>query len=184
MRTADPLPRVADGVVLRRLAASDLPAFQSYRHDPQLARYQGWTAMADSEATSFLAGMGAATLLRPGVWSQIGIANASSPVLIGDIGLLLDSDGEHVEIGFTLESQSQGRGLATAAVAAAIDLVFELTAAERVVGITDARNLPSIRLLERVGMTRTDAREAMFREEPCIEHSYAISRFACLRANR
>lgn len=173
---ADPLPRFADGVVLRRLALSDLPVFQAYRNDPLLAKYQGWTAKSDTEASAFLNEMSAATLLQPGEWSQIGIADPDGLGLMGDIGLLLAHDGLEVEIGFTLRGESQGRGIAAAAVREAINLVFEQTNADRVLGITDARNLQSIRLLQRVGMQITGSRVAIFREEPCVEHIYAILR--------
>jgi RimJ/RimL family protein N-acetyltransferase len=54
--------------------------------------------------------------------------------------------------GFTLSRKSQGRGLATEAVRGAIYLIFERTPALRVHAVTDARNLPCIRLLERIGM--------------------------------
>ena len=175
MYNASPLPRNADGIVLRRLSPSDLAVFQSYRRDPDLGRYQGWTATSDDEAAVFLREVSTAPLLQAGAWSQIGIAGARTLELIGDIGLLLAADGRHVEIGFTLMPQAQGRGLGTAAVREAIILVFQMTAAERVLGITDARNLSSIRLLERVGMHRTGSRSALFRGDPCVEHIYAIS---------
>jgi RimJ/RimL family protein N-acetyltransferase len=176
MRTADPLPRVAGKVVLRRLAASDLAAFQAYRHDALLGQYQGWSAISDAEATAFLDEMNSAPLLEPGEWSQIGIATSDSQTLIGDIGLFLASDGRHAEIGFTLRRESQGRGVATTAVREAINLVFEHTAVERVLGITDARNLRSIRVLERVGMHKSDSRSVLFRGEPCLEYVYAVAR--------
>ena len=117
------------------------------------------------EAATFLTEMSAATLLQPGIWSQIGIADPDGVCLIGDIGLLLAPDGRQVEIGVTLRRQSQGRGIATAAVQEAIHLVFEQTNAERVVGIADARNLQSIRLLQRVGMHMTGSCDAVFREQ-------------------
>ena len=120
--------------------------------------------------------MSALELLQPGAWSQIGIAKSHDQVLIGDVGLFVASDGQQVEIGFTLRRESQGHGLATAAVREAINLVFEQTQATVVLGITDARNLPSIRLLERVGMHKTETRSAIFRGEPCLEHVYAVSR--------
>jgi aminoglycoside 6'-N-acetyltransferase len=176
MHSVDLLPRIANRVVLRRLAVSDLAAFQSYRHDAVLGQYQGWSATSNAEATSFLAEMNTSELLQPGTWSQIGIADFDGQTLIGDIGLFLASDGRHAEIGFTLRRDSQGRGLATTAVREAINLVFEHTKAEKVFGITDARNLSSIRLLERVGMCKTDSRSAMFRGEACLEHIYVISR--------
>ena len=112
------------------------------------------------------------------MWSQIGIAKSDDDSLIGDIGLLLAHDGTYAEIGFTLRRQSQGQGIATIVVREAINLVFELTEAERIVGITDARNLSSIRLLERVGMRKIESANAVFRGEPCVEYTYALSRQA------
>ena len=162
--------------MLRRLAVSDLAAFQAYRHDVVLGKYQGWSAASDAEAKSFLAEMNASELLRPGTWSQIAIADPASQALLGDIGLFLSSDGRHAEIGFTLRRELQGRGVATAAVREAINLVFEHTKAQKVLGITDTRNLPSIRLLERVGMHKAESRPAMFRGEACLEHVYVVLR--------
>jgi len=172
----DPLPRIAGDVVLRRLAASDLPAFQAYRSDPLLGKYQDWTVKTDAETEAFLIRMSAVKLLQPGEWSQIGIANLDGLGLIGDIGLFLRSEGHDAEIGFTLRRESQGRGIGTAAVREAIGLVFEQTNGDRVLGIVDARNLASIRLLQRVGMHMAESRTVMFRDEPCLEHIFAISR--------
>ncbi len=172
---ADPLPRIVAGAVLRRLAVSDLPAFQAYRNDSLLGRYQGWSAKSDAEAGAFLARMSAAELFEPGVWAQIGIADLHG-LLIGDIGLLLATDGQHAEIGITLRRESQGCGIGTAAAREAIDILFERTDAESVLGIADARNAQSIRLLQRVGMRMLESRSAVYRDEPCIDHVYAVTR--------
>ncbi|MBJ6982156.1 GNAT family N-acetyltransferase [Luteimonas sp. MC1572] len=172
----DPLPRLAGAAMLRRLAPSDLAAFQAYRHDAELGRYQGWAPVPDDDAREFLRHMGAAELLRPGTWCQIGIAQAVDAALIGDIGLLLSSDATTLEIGFTLRRESQGQGLATLAVAEAIAMVFEHTPAQRVIGIADVRNLASTRLLERLGMAKIETRTVISAGEPCTEHVYAIGR--------
>ena len=176
IRSLDGLPLIANGVVLRRLAAGDLGAFQAYRHDALLGRYQGWSATSDDDAALLIAEMSTAELFQEGVWFQIGIADAADMALIGDIGLLLINGGQDMEIGFTLQRASQRRGLATDAVREVIAFAFEQTQAERVLGITDARNLSSIRLLERVGMRKTASSSAVFRGEPCIELTYAVSR--------
>ena len=168
----DLLPRAAGGVVLRRLATRDLAEFQSYRQDPELGRYQGWVATPDDDARDFLSHMNQAVLLQPGTWCQIGIADANSLTLIGDIGLILARDASQAEIGFTLRRQSQGHGLATAAVKEAIALVFKSTSAKKVVGIADTRNLASIRLLERVGMIKVETRSAKSRGKRCTEFVY------------
>lgn len=175
-RATDPLPRSAGIVVLRRLATADLRAFQAYRQDAELGRYQGWVATPDEDARELLSHMSRAELLQPGVWCQIGIADASTLELIGDIGLILAADSSRAEIGFTLRRQSHGRGLAAAAVKEAIALVFEGTAARKVVAAADERNTSSVRLLERVGMRKVETRDANFRGEGCTELVYAIDR--------
>lgn len=175
---ADRLPRHGDGIVLRRLHTSDLAAFQTYRADPDLGRYQGWSSMTDAQALAFLQDVQSAPLFQAGEWMQIGIAEPESLALLGDIGLFLSDDASEAEIGFTLARPAHGRGLATAAVGAALQLVFEATAVRRVLGITDARNHASIRLLERVGLRRIEERHTVFRGEPCIEWVYALGREA------
>lgn len=172
----EPLPRVANGIALRRLTTVDLPAFQAYRCDAEVGRYQGWTPMADAAAIDFLAEMNRANLFQPGAWCQIGIADAGSHDLIGDVGLYLSDDAQHAEIGFTLRPQSQGQGLASATVRETLSFIFEQTKVSHVKGITDARNMPSICLLERIGMRRVETRSTVFRDEPCVEYVYAISR--------
>ena len=173
---AESLPRIAAGIILRRLTTADLPAFQAYRSDAQLGLYQGWSPMSDEEALAFLSEMSTAPLFRPGSWTQIGIAEAPSHSLSGDIGLFLAEDSRHAEIGFTLSRHAQGRGVATTAVREAIKLIFDCTSVDRVLGITDVRNSASVRLLERVGMDRIEARNTVFRGEPCEEWVYAVAR--------
>lgn len=170
------LPRSCHGVTLRRLAVKDLAAFQAYRHDAELGRFQGWVPTSNAEAAAFLARMSTAGPLQAGAWLQIGIAEDSMDLLIGDIGLLLDENGRQVEIGFSLRRESQGRGVATMAVTQAIDLVFQHTATERIIAVTDARNLACIRLLERIGMRKVRSASMVFRDEECIEHTYDLAR--------
>jgi RimJ/RimL family protein N-acetyltransferase len=178
MRTSKPdcLPRSTPRLLLRRLASGDLKDFQAYRHDPEVGRYQGWLPTDDRAAETFLAEMGRIDIFQPGVWFQLGIADRSSGRLIGDIGICVAMDGNEAEIGFSLCADAQGRGLATEAVREAVALLFEQAGVARVVGITDARNLPSIRLLERVGMRRQQTVAALFRGEPCQEHHYAMAK--------
>jgi RimJ/RimL family protein N-acetyltransferase len=163
-------------VAIRRLRETDLRAFQAYRHDPQLGLYQGWQPQSDQQALAFIAETSRAPLFPLGQWVQLGIAERTGDRLIGDIGICVAADGGQAEIGFTLEAAAQGRGLATEAVRAAIGLVFERTAVARVVAVTDARNLPSVRMLDRLGMRRVETVPAVFRGEACVEHVYTLSR--------
>lgn len=170
------LPREFPGGRLRRLHPRDLAPFQAYRAIPDLGRYQGWSPMSDAEASEFINEMQLAPLFTPGHWVQLGIAEPVSDTLVGDVGLYLSEDGADGEVGFTLQPSSQGRGLASFAVSAALELLFSASRVTRVLGITDERNLPSIKLLERLGFQYTESREVVFRGEPCSERVYALVR--------
>ncbi|MEO7244186.1 MAG: GNAT family protein, partial [Rubrivivax sp.] len=138
--------------------------------------YQGWSPMAPDEALRFIEQMASAELLIPGAWVQLAIARADGGGLVGDIGLHVHADGKTAEVGVTVAPSAQGQGYGSAAVAAAISLLFDHTAVSRVVGITDRRNLPSVRLLERVGMRRAETRRTVFKGVPCTEWVYAVRR--------
>jgi len=170
------LPCEFPGGRLRRLHPRDLAAFQAYRSLPELGRYQGWSPMSDAEALQFLDEVHHSPLFAPGHWAQLGIAEPTSDALVGDIGLYLSEDGTSGEVGFTLHPAFQGRGVATLAVREALQVFFSATSATSVLGITDERNLPSVRLLERIGFEFTESRQVVFRGEPCTERVYVLSR--------
>lgn len=172
----DLLPRSGSRVTLRRLSGADLSLFQAYRHDDAVGRYQHWTPQTDSQAQAFLEEMSRIPLFPDDEWVQLGVADKSTDLLIGDIGVCVSGCGAKAELGFTLAAQSQGRGLGTEAVDLAIKLVFKSTAAAQIVCITDERNARSIRLLQRIGMQRVSLEPSEFRGAPCVEHVYVISR--------
>jgi RimJ/RimL family protein N-acetyltransferase len=173
----DALPRTTARLVLRRFDARDLAAFQAYRCDPEVGRYQGWSVLDDAGAAAFLAGMAEVRIGVPGEWFQIAVADKSTDALVGDIGIGFDKDRAGVgEIGFSLAPSAQGRGLGTEAVRCALALLFESGQVVVVEGITDARNAPSIRLLERIGMRLVRTQQTLFKGETCTERVYTVSR--------
>ena len=96
--------------------------------------------------------------------------------MVGDLGIFISNNEQQAEIGFTLSRRAHGRGLATRAVHLAITLIFESTPVQKIVGITDTRNLASVKLLERVGMQRRETLAGAFKGQPCQEYVYAVSR--------
>ena len=175
--SADALPRTTDRLVLRRFAAGDLAPFQSYRGDSDVGRYQGWSMMDDAVAAAFIARMAVALIGVPGEWFQIAVADKSTGVLVGDIGIGLDPNRTGVaEIGFSMAPSAQRRGMGSEAVRAALALLFARADVEIIEGITDARNIPSIRLLERVGMRLDRTQETPFKGAMCAEHVFSLTR--------
>ena len=172
----DFLRREFPGGRVRRLRCSDRRAFQAYRSEAELGRYQGWEPMSEQGAFDFLYGMSLVRGFRRGDWIQLGIAEAGTDWLIGDIGMYWSEGGSYGEGGDTLRTSSQGRGLATAAVRAVIELFFGQTEARWVQAVTDERNVASVRLLERLGFVHLATRAARFRGQPCVDLEYRLER--------
>ena len=175
---ADPLPRTTARTLLRRLNVDDLPAFQAYRHDAEVGKYQGWSATSDAQARAFLAQMNAAPAFVAGEWFQIGIADRhhQSDLLLGDVGACVSADGDSAQIGFSLARSHQGRGIAHEALAEVIALLFGVSSVSRIIAVTDARNVPAIKLLIALGMRQVETKVAIFRGEACDEHTFALAR--------
>ena len=170
----DPLPWTSARLTLRRFHAEDLPRFQAYRHDAEVGRYQGWDPLSDEEARAFLAEMSEAPFGQPGRWLQIAIADRADDILLGDLGLFVAASGAESELGITLASAAQGKGLAEEAARALIEGLRTHTQVRRLVAITDTRNTPSARLLRRLGMTLEAESEAEFQGEPCREWHFSL----------
>jgi len=170
----DPLPWTSERLALRRFRRDDLRRFQAYRHDPEVARYQGWDPVPDEQAREFLAEMAEAPFGQPDEWLQIAIADPAD-ALIGDIGLFTSASGAEAELGITLAREAQGSGLAEEAARMLIDGLRAHTAVRRLVGITDTRNLPSARLLRRLGMELEAEKPGELRGEPCREWYFALA---------
>ena len=168
------LPLHTSRLTLRRFAAADLDRFLAYRSDPDVARYQGWTAQTRDEALSFIEGNQTAAFGVPGEWIQIAMAEQRSDALLGDMGMHVDgAEPTTVELGFTLARGAQGKGYAREAVGTLIDALFATGAVTKIVCIADARNEPSLKLLRRLDMTHVRSDEVEFKGERCVEHTFA-----------
>lgn len=79
--------------------------------------------------------------------------------LVGEVNLLIDNHIKSAEIGYWLDADFEGRGLATRAVRAALDWAFGPLGLRRIKLFAMVGNEPSIRLAERLDFTR----EGIFR---------------------
>ena len=78
--------------------------------------------------------------------------------MVGEAGLkLISRESRQGEIGFLFHPDYHGRGLATEAAESLLSLGFGTIGWHRIIGSCDARNHPSARLMERIGM-RQEAR--------------------------
>jgi len=140
---------------------------------------QSWTGCSLGQAEAFVAEQVAAAYDEPGHWFQVAIAGRVDDRLIGDIGLhVLAEDARLVEIGLSLASAAQGRGLATEAMDALIRHLFRIAASiASTPRSTRATRDPS-GCFERLGFRR----EAHFRRHAWVKGR--VVRRVCLRPAR
>jgi RimJ/RimL family protein N-acetyltransferase len=166
-----------DRLVIRRFRADDAIVFVAYRSDADVARYQSWDGYTREQAEAFVSEMAASHPGVPGEWFQFAVADLAGDELLGDVAVCVHADDtSRAELGFTFAPGHQRKGYATEAVRAVITYAFERLRAQTVLAIADARNLPSIALLERIGMRRTTTERVRFKDEWCDEHTYELRR--------
>jgi len=154
-----------DRLVLRRFRPDDAETLAAYRSDPDVARYQSWDAPYPVRKARYaIESMAAADPAQPG-WFQYAVELTAERALIGDVGVNLHDNRMQAEIGYTVAPRWQGRGHATAAVRAVLDHLFRVQGLHRVSAECDARNLASVRLLERIGFRR----EGLLRQHTWIK---------------
>src|SRR3954453_11935536 len=140
---------------IRHFTETDIPTLLAYRNDPVVAKYQGWDSMTEAEARAFVHEMQQGQPGVPGPGFQFAVALKPRGPHIGDCFVkLLDHDPRQAEIGYSLARPYWGQGFATEALIAILDYCFRTLSLHRVNAITDCNNLPSVALLERLGMRR------------------------------
>jgi RimJ/RimL family protein N-acetyltransferase len=168
---------VGERIVVRRFRDRDAAALSRYRSDPEVARYQAWDApYPEHEAAAFIASLRDSSPGSPGEWFQFAIGLQDDDSLIGDLGLRTTPDGRQAELGFTFSRSHQHEGYASEGVACVVGYAFAELALHRIFSLTDARNSPAIRLLQRCGF-REEGRfqdGAWFKGEWTSEHAYAL----------
>ena len=165
-------------LILRPLEEKDLDIFSAYRSDPLVARFQGWEVpYSPLNSRTFLRFMEAIQPGVPGEWYQFAVALKKTDQMLGDLGLqVLKNEPRVAEFGVTFARENQGKGYATEAVRGLFDYAFRSLKMHRVFSRLDARNDPSARLMERLGMRREAhfIQNAWFKGEWTDEYWYAI----------
>ena len=130
--------------------------------------------MADAER--LLASQEGVWFGQPGVWMQLAATERDGDALLGDCAVhVLDDAPATAEVGVTFAPEHQGRGLASEALAAVIDRLFEDLGLHRVYAEADDRNVAVHRLLERLGF-RCEERRATLRVYGLLRREWEAAR--------
>lgn len=97
-------------------------------------------------------------LLGWGVWL---VVSKNSNVIIGDIGFKGKPIDETVEVGYGFSPHARNKGYATESVTALIEWAFSTNRVEKVMAQCLSDNHSSIKVLEKIGMQRTEINDEL-----------------------
>ena len=145
-----------DRLLLRRWRAEDFDDLCAVFAKPEVWWYphqRGWSA---DETRSFLDRR--IDLWQSRGWSHWAVVHREHECLIGYLGLepptFLPEVMPTVEVGWRLDPDYWGRGLATEGGRAALRFGFDVVGLDEIVSIYEPDNVPSGRVMERIGMHR------------------------------
>ena len=143
---------------LRRLRPADEPALIALDSDPAVMRYVGSPpgVRTPEETVERVRERIEADHGTGGWW----VVEGKDSDTFHGVGLLLPMpDGVDVEVGYRLARRSWGQGIATETASALVDHAFSQLALPRVVAVVYPDNLPSRRVLAKLGFAPDGLRE-------------------------
>lgn len=158
-RLAPPaVPITTDRLTLRHITMDDLDALRYYQ-DPEVCRYLPFPP-ADEAALAARVAMMTKRVAPSEPDDVLSLAVVHDGTLVGDLILRLRTRADDrtppavAEIGWAFAPAYAGRGFATEAATALVDLAFAHYPLHRLIAHLDPRNERSAALCERLGMTR------------------------------
>jgi RimJ/RimL family protein N-acetyltransferase len=151
----DTLPTLeASRVRLRWLVREDAPAlFEIFGH-AEVMRYWSHLPMDTVDQAAALVDEVRACFAKKTLF-EWGIASRDDDSIIGTCTLSsVDPKNRRAELGYTLRRDRWGQGLASEAMTRLLDFAFGELRLRRIEADVDPRNLPSVRLLERLGFVK------------------------------
>jgi RimJ/RimL family protein N-acetyltransferase len=148
-------------LVLREFVLSDGDAVHSYASNPDVVQYEVWGPNTREETEQFLSAVVLpAQCAAPRTTYELAI-EAKDIGLIGGCGIRIrDASNRTSDLGYVLAREHWGRGYMPEAIAALLDFGFAALGLHRIWATTDARNVRSKRVLEKIGMRQEGQRKA------------------------
>jgi RimJ/RimL family protein N-acetyltransferase len=171
-------PVRTERLLLRPFVADDLDDVYVYHSRPDVTRFLYWEPRERDEVRTVLAERAGQNALRAaGQRLSLAVEWPQAGRVVGEVVLMwLHREYRQGELGFVFNPEFQGRGLASEAARAVLDLAFDGLALHRVIGRCDALNTPSARLMEGLGMRREAhfVHNEIFKGDWGDEYVYAI----------
>jgi RimJ/RimL family protein N-acetyltransferase len=159
-------PLRTERLTIRPLTFGDVSRHHEIFSNSDVVRYLYEGPLSLPAAQEHLTRRCSVDLPSMGGWLNLGVEVVGEGVLIGELGISLENEvHRQCEIGYVFDPAYSGHGYATEGAAQMVEIAFSVMGAHRVCGRLDARNNPSARLLERLGMRH----EAHLRENEFVK---------------
>jgi RimJ/RimL family protein N-acetyltransferase len=141
-------------LVLREIDEDDFDAIHGYASDPEVVQYVPWGPNTEEDTHDFIARTMTSAAAEPRLEYVFGVELREEPGMLGTVGLYLrPADPDQAMLGYAYGSPAWGRGIATEAALAVVELGFDVLGLRRIWASCDPDNTASRRVLEKVGMT-------------------------------
>jgi len=165
-------------LLLRPLRLADAPEVHLYASDPVCTRYMMFLPNETMDDTrAFLQSVEEGWQMQPPRAYEFAVTLNGQ--VIGAVSVAPDENGTEAEMGWILNPAWHGQGYALEAASAVRDFALHTLRLPRLIAHCDARNAPSYRLMEKLGMQLEDAdgtREYPQTGEVFRELTYALNR--------
>jgi len=149
-------------LIIRNYRTDDRPIFAAIATAPEVRLYH--TRVVSRADTDAFIDKQIETINTIGCGYAV-VERKADGAVVGDVGIRYRPnsmpawDDVHFDIGWTLDPQYFGNGYASEAAGAWLEYGFGELRVDGVVAYTAASNAPSIKVMERIGMTRDEARD-------------------------
>ncbi|NWG20964.1 MAG: GNAT family N-acetyltransferase [Chloroflexi bacterium] len=146
---------------LRDFVAGDWPDVYAYSSDPDVVRYLPFGPSSVEQTKEHIARCIALARAHPRHVYDMAVVLRAEQRVIGSCTLaLLEYEPRHATFAYLFHRAYWGHGYATEAMRALFTYGFETLGLHRIADTCDARNIASVRVMEKLGMRR----EAHYRE--------------------
>lgn len=170
---------ITDRLILRPWKNEDLEFFAELNADPRVMEHFPSTLKREE---SDALGYKLKEYIEKNGWGLWAVSIKDGAPFIGFIGLSIPNFEAHftpaVEVGWRLAFNYWGKGYASEGAHAAIQYGFEQINLKEIVSFTPTRNKRSIRVMEKLGMSRDEADDF---DHPNLEEGHLLKRFVLYR---
>ena len=160
-------------LLIREFQGSDREALLAVVRDPDQIKHMRLFLDTESQLDDFLSRVTTGASAEPRLEWHFAVEAAATGRCLGSCCLMVEADApSSAELGYWFLREAWGKGHATEASAAMLELGFRRLGFHRVWGQCHAQNAASARVMEKLGMTY----EGTLREHMWLRGSYRSSR--------